>query len=84
MVDVIMYSTTYCPYCVKAKQLLQHKSVPYTEINLDEHPEKREEMITRSKRRTVPQIFINGQAIGGCDEMYALDKMGQLDELIRG
>ena len=84
MADVIMYSTTYCPYCVRARQLLEKKGVSYTEIRVDEHPEKRQEMILKSNRHTVPQIFINGQAIGGCDDMYALEHLGRLDELLRG
>ncbi len=82
--DVLMYTTTYCPYCVRARELLAHKGVQFNEIKVDEHPEKRDEMIQRSSRRTVPQIFINGQAIGGCDDMYALEHTGQLDKLLQG
>ena len=84
MLDVVMYSTGYCPYCSRAKELLESKGVVYTDIRVDEHPEKREEMIAKSQRRTVPQIFINGHAIGGYDDMYALDQTGQLDKLLRG
>lgn len=84
MADVIMYSTAYCPYCSRARDLLDAKGVTYTDIRIDDEPTKREEMISKSGRRTVPQIFINGQHIGGCDDMYALDQQGQLDKLLRG
>lgn len=83
MATVIMYSTGYCPYCRSAKALLEKKGVEYTEIRVDEDPSKRDEMIAKSGRHTVPQIFINGQHIGGCDDMYALDSRGQLDELLQ-
>jgi glutaredoxin 3 len=84
MVDVVMYSTLYCPYCSRAKDLLHKKQIDFTEIRVDLHPEFREEMITKSGRHTVPQIFINGQAIGGCDDLYALEHQGKLDQLLRG
>lgn len=84
MAEVIMYSTTYCPYCMRARQLLESKGVSYTDIRIDEEPAKRDEMIAKSGRHTVPQIFINGQPIGGCDDMYALEHQGRLDELLRG
>lgn len=82
MAIVTLYSTAICPYCVRAKQLLERKGIAFTEIRVDENPDQRDEMITKSGRRTVPQIFINGQAIGGCDDLYALDKSGQLDTLL--
>ena len=84
MAEVIMYSTTYCPYCIRARELLTSKDIPFTEIRIDEHPEKRAEMIEKSNRHTVPQIFINGRSIGGCSDMFALELNGQLDELLRG
>ncbi|AWN73313.1 glutaredoxin 3 [Legionella anisa] len=84
MAEVIIYSTAYCPYCVKAKELLQQKHTSFTDIRIDLQPELRDEMITKSGRRTVPQIFINGQHIGGCDDLYALDAQGELDPLLRG
>ncbi|KTD20566.1 glutaredoxin Grx [Legionella lansingensis] len=84
MADVIMYSTAYCPFCTKARDLLDKKGVTYTDIRVDEEPVKRDEMIAKSGRRTVPQIFINGQHIGGCDDMYALESQGHLDKLLRG
>ena len=83
MATVIMYSTAYCPYCMRARQLLEQKKVSFTDIRIDEDPTKRAEMIAKSGRHTVPQIFINGQPIGGCDDMYALENTGQLDELLR-
>ena len=83
MVEVIMYSTAYCPYCMRARDLLEQKAVKYNDIRIDEQPEKRAEMIAKSGRHSVPQIFINGQAIGGCDDMYALEHQGRLDELLR-
>jgi glutaredoxin 3 len=84
MAEVVIYSTDYCPYCTRAKALLQQKNSPFTDIRIDLHPESREEMITKSGRRTVPQIFINGQHIGGCDDLYALEAQGKLDQLLRG
>ncbi|HAT2056799.1 TPA: glutaredoxin 3 [Legionella pneumophila] len=83
MNEVILYTTGYCPYCIKAKELLDRKKVIYTEIRVDLRPELREEMIQKSGRRTVPQIFINGQAIGGCDDLYALEAQGTLNELLK-
>lgn len=83
MAEVILYSTTYCPYCTRARQLLESKGIAYTEIQIDEKPDKREEMIAKSGRTSVPQLFINGQHIGGCDDMYALEYQGQLDKLLQ-
>ncbi|MCE3045862.1 MULTISPECIES: glutaredoxin 3 [Legionella] len=83
MASIIMYSTSYCPYCLRAKQLLDSKKVSYQEIRVDEEPGKRDEMIARSGRRTVPQIFIDGQHIGGCDDLYALEDAGKLNELLQ-
>ena len=81
--EVQVYSTTFCPYCVRAKSLLERKGVAYTEINLDsEAPEVKVELMQKTKQRTVPQIFINDQFIGGFDQLYALEKAGKLDELI--
>lgn len=80
--QVIMYSTGYCPYCVRAKQLLQKKNVDFTEIRIDLNPELKAEMISKSGRNTVPQIFINNHHVGGCDDLYALETQGKLDELL--
>ncbi|KTD63007.1 glutaredoxin Grx [Legionella santicrucis] len=84
MAEIIMYSTGYCPYCTRARELFQQKNTLFTDIRVDLHPELREEMITKSGRRTVPQIFIDGQHIGGCDDLYALDAQGKLDQLLKG
>jgi glutaredoxin 3 len=82
MAHVVIYTKASCPYCVSAKQLLDTKSVPYEEIRIDTHPERIEEMIQSSGRRTVPQIFIDGQSVGGCDDLYALQRAGELDKLL--
>ena len=84
MAQVIMYSTAYCPYCTKARELLNRKKITFTDIRVDLQPELRDEMITKSGRKTVPQIFINGQAIGGCDDLYALEDQGKLNQLLKG
>ena len=81
--EVVIYTTTYCGYCMRAKMLMEEKQVPFQEINLDLEPERYEEMLSRAEgRRSVPQIFVNGLGIGGCDEMYDLERKGQLDELL--
>ncbi|MBF0610236.1 MAG: glutaredoxin 3 [Magnetococcales bacterium] len=83
MAQVLIYSTTVCPYCVRAKALLKKKGVQYDEINLTEQPELREEMIQKAGgRRTVPQIFIDGNHVGGCDDIHALDAEGKLDPML--
>lgn len=79
---VTMYSTASCPFCVAARQLLSRKGVTWTELAIDAQPELRAEMMSRSGRRTVPQIFINDQSIGGFDDLNALDQSGQLDRLL--
>lgn len=85
MAQVEVFSTLQCPYCTRAKQLLDKKNISYDEVRIDIHQDRIEEMVTRSGGlRTVPQIFINGQSIGGCDDLYALERAGQLDELLRG
>ena len=84
MPEVIMFSKGSCPYCIRAKALLQQKNQSYTDIRIDLQPELREEMIKKSGRTTVPQIFINGQHIGGCDDLYTLEAQGTLDPLLKG
>ena len=80
MPRVEMYSTMFCPYCARARSLLESKGVAWEEIDLYEHPDRREEMVQRAKGRTsVPQIFIDGEHIGGSDELAALDRAGRLD-----
>ncbi|MDR3503761.1 MAG: glutaredoxin 3 [Legionella sp.] len=84
MAEVIIYTTGYCPYCVRAKDLLNKKNAVFTEIRVDLQPELREEMMQKSNRHTVPQIFINGHHVGGCDDLHALEAQGKLDQLLRG
>ena len=81
--DVVMYSTGWCPYCVRAKALLERKGVPFREIRVDEDPAERQAMLERSRgQRTVPQIFIGDRHVGGFDDLYALEKAGELDPLL--
>ena len=82
MATVLIYSTPYCPYCVQAKHLLEKKGINYEEINVAQDPQLRTKMQQLSGAHTVPQIFINDQAIGGCDELYALERANQLDSLL--
>ena len=82
MPQITMYSKSWCPYCDRAKHLLREKGQTWTEIDIEEQPEKRAEMVQRSKRTTVPQIFIGDRHVGGCDDLYALESQGRLDELI--
>ena len=80
MAEVELYTTMFCPYCSRARALLERKGVAFAEIDIAEAPVRRNEMIRRAGGRTsVPQIFINGEHIGGCDEMMALDRAGKLD-----
>ena len=83
MAQIEIYSSLFCPYCVRAKQLLERKGAAFTEIDLLAEPRRRAEMMSRSGgRHTVPQIFIDGRHIGGCDDLYALDRQGGLDPLL--
>ena len=79
---VVMYTTGWCPYCERARKLLAAKNVSFDEINVESQPDKRAEMHTRSGRRSVPQIFIGDQHIGGCDDLHALEDAGSLDGLL--
>jgi glutaredoxin 3 len=81
-VPVTVYSTRVCPYCIRAKALLDGKHVAYTEVMVDQDPEKRAEMMQKSGRRTVPQIFVGDRHVGGFDDLYALDRSGGLDPLL--
>jgi glutaredoxin 3 len=84
MAEVELYTTMFCPYCVRARALLDRKGISYTDIDIIEQPEKRTEMIRRAGGRTsVPQIFINGEHIGGSDELVALERAGELDAKLR-
>jgi glutaredoxin 3 len=83
MAKVLMYSTAVCPFCVRAEQLLMHKGVIDLEkVRIDLDPARREEMMQKTGRRTVPQIYIGDTHVGGCDELYALDRKGELDALL--
>jgi len=81
---VTLYVSDWCPYCQRAKGLLAQKNIVFTEIDVEERPKLREEMIARSNRRTVPQIFIGDRYVGGCDDLFELDRSGELDRLIQG
>ena len=83
MAKIEMYSTLFCPYCARARSLLQKKGVAFTDIDLDSDTARRDEMVARAGgRRTVPQIFIDGAHIGGSDELVSLDRAGKLDALL--
>jgi glutaredoxin 3 len=81
---VTVYVSDWCPYCQRAKGLLTQKNVDFREINVEDDANLREEMIVRSNRRTVPQIFIGDTHVGGCDDLFELDRSGKLDRLIQG
>ena len=80
--DVVMYSTRFCPYCVRARSLLQSKGVAFTDIGVDGRPDLRREMTRRSGRRTVPQIWVGEHHVGGFDDLARLETQGQLDRLL--
>jgi len=83
MKDVLIYTRSTCGYCRRAKALLDRKGVVYTEVDINDEPDRRAEMIERASGRTsVPQIFVAGQAIGGCDDLHALEAAGKLDPLL--
>jgi glutaredoxin 3 len=82
-VSIEIYTKTFCPYCWRAKQLLEAKGVEYREIAVDYGGDLREQMVERAKgRTTVPQIFIREHHVGGCDDLFALERSGRLDDLI--
>lgn len=83
MADVTVYTTAFCPYCVQAKRLLEAKGAKYTEVRLDNDPALRDEVMQRSGRRTVPQIWIGERHVGGFDDLWALDRAGELDPLLQ-
>ena len=80
--DVTLYTTRYCPYCIRARNLLDEKDVAYRDVAVDHDPRLRREMTARSGRGTVPQIWIGEQHIGGYDDMQLLERQGFLDELL--
>ncbi len=80
MAKIEVYSGDYCPYCMRAKALLKQRELEFVEYNVQSEPEKRVEMVERAPGvRTIPQIFINDRHVGGCDDLYALDKKGELN-----
>jgi len=82
MAEIVIYTTPTCPYCVRAKQLLNAKSLSYQEIDVSSDQNLRQTMQKLSGRNTVPQIFINNKPIGGCDDLYALEQNQNLDSLL--
>lgn len=82
--SIVMYASPFCGYCSAAKRLLAEKGVEYTEIDVVAEPERRVEMIERTGRRTVPQIFIGPRHVGGYEDLKALDASGELDALLSG
>ena len=79
---ITLYVTGWCPYCQRAKALLDSKQLAFNEVDVDEDPKLRQEMTARSGRRTVPQIFIGERHVGGCDDLLALEASGELDQLV--
>lgn len=83
--DIVIYTTTFCPYCRGAKELLVKKGVPFEEISVGGDRAARQAMSAKAGGRvSVPQIFFGGRHVGGCDDLYALDKEGKLDALLEG
>lgn len=80
--DVVIFTTRLCGYCRRARALLESKGVPFREIAVDADPAERTRMERLAGRRTVPQIFIRGRHVGGCDQLYALERAGRLDALL--
>jgi glutaredoxin 3 len=80
--SVTVYTTDYCPYCTRAKMLLQKKGVPFEEVSAEDRPEIRTWLRKASRQSTVPQVFINGKPVGGFTDIADLDRRGQLDKLL--
>ncbi|MBO1537540.1 glutaredoxin 3 [Pseudomonas sp. SWRI12] len=83
MPHVVVYSSDYCPYCSRAKHLLQNKGVAFEEIKVDGKPQLRAEMTQKARRTSVPQIWIGDTHVGGCDDLFALERAGKLDALLK-
>ena len=84
MIKIDIYTTPYCPFCIRAKKLLKDKKINFNEIDLSENPEKFEEMINKSNgAKTVPQIFVNDTHIGDCDQIHELENKGELDKILK-
>jgi glutaredoxin 3 len=82
--NVVVYSSNWCPFCIRAKSLLNKKGVAFEEINVDGKRELRQEMARKAGRTSVPQIWIGDTHVGGCDELHALERRGDLDALLAG
>ena len=82
MAKVTIYTTRLCPFCVRAKHLLEHKQVAYDEVPVDGRSDLRQELLSRTGQRTVPQIWVGETHVGGCDELFALERGGKLDRLL--
>ena len=80
--EVLLYTTSWCPFCQRAKMLLKKKGVEWSELDIEADPAHRHAMIEASGRNTVPQVFINGTHVGGSDELFELDVRGELDKLL--
>jgi glutaredoxin 3 len=83
MLPVVIYSSDCCPYCIRAKQLLTHKGVSFNEIKVDGKPDVRAEMTRKARQTSVPQIWVGDTHVGGCDDLYALERAGKLDALLK-
>ncbi|WP_339525353.1 glutaredoxin 3 [Pseudomonas sp. EA_35y_Pfl2_R111] len=83
MQPVVIYSSDWCPYCIRAKQLLTQKGVAFNEIRVDGKPDVRAEMTRKARQTSVPQIWIGDTHVGGCDDLYALERAGKLDALLK-
>lgn len=83
-VPILMYTTRFCPYCVRARQLLKSRGLEFSDVAVDLNPQLRQEMTQRSGRRTVPQIWVGETHVGGFDELWQLDRTGKLDSLAGG
>lgn len=83
MASITIYTSKWCPYCIRAKELLTQKDCEFTEIEVDGKPQVRAEMNKKAGRNSVPQIWINNQHIGGCDDLVALEQAGKLDALLK-
>ncbi len=84
MAKVVIYTSAWCPYCIRAKDLLESKGVVFDEISVDGKPAVRSDMAQKAGRTSVPQIWIGQRHVGGCDDLFALERAGQLDALLQG
>ena len=80
--EIKIYTTPWCPFCIRAKQLLRKKAIAFEDIDVSSRTDIRDELVKLTGSRTVPQIFINGQSVGGCDELFVLEKAGKLDSMV--